>query len=234
MKRKTIVATTVMLVMTFAIFANSAVGMMFSPKEKLVREELTEITTFDEGVSGWKTFSLPFDSEISTDDIRVSHNGVLMNMQQAENQNLLYDDNIMVFSPADNCWQFVTDLEPGKAYIVYVLTSDDIVLSAVGAYRDGSGPITLQRGWNYFGLPTTEQIPVSGLRFSCEEKGIENLNIHRVHRLLVHKYQFWHLTNGDPYYGMIDLDNDVIVPGDGYLIYCYQNNVEVSFAPIFG
>jgi len=231
MKTKTTLITTMTLVLILAVFANTAVAfrMPFSRSE---REVLTEINTFDEGVAGWKTFSLPFDAEISTDDLRVSHNGVLMNLQQAQSQNLLYD-NIMVFDPTDNCWQFVTDLEPGNAYIVYVLVSDDITLSAVGSHSDGSGPITLQRGWNYFGLPTTEQIPVSGLRFSCDEKGIENLDIHRAHGILVHKYQFWHLTNGDPYYGVIDLDNDVIVPGDGYLIYCYQDNVEVSFAPIF-
>jgi len=235
MNKKIIIGTTLMLIITFAVFANTAVGVRFSRIERRAsHEELTEITTFDEGVViGWRYFSLPFDAEISTDDIRVSHNGALMNLNQAENQNILYD-SIMVYNPVNQCWDFTTDLEPGKAYIVYVLTSDDITLSAVGAYTDGSGPITLQRGWNYFGLPTTEQIPISTLRFSCEEKGIENLGIHGAHGILVNKYNFWHLTNtNNPYYESIDLDNDVIVPGDVYCIYCYRDGVEVSFAPVF-
>ena len=231
MKKKTMLATILMLVMTFAIFANSVVGIRLSPRERLVSRELTEITTFDEGVVGWKTFSLPFAATISKDDIRVTHNGIVLTLQEAHNQNIL-SNYIYVFDTVDNRWAFTTILEPGKAYMIPVSVSDDVTLSAVGTFTDGSEPIILQKGWNYFGLPTTDQVTVSTLKFSCEELDLSDLDIYAAHGTLVNKY-FWHLTNGNPFYDFVDLDNDAIVPGDGYCIYSYADNVEMSFVPIF-
>jgi len=232
MKKKILFATTMMLVITFALIANTAIGIRIDPRLKVSREKLTEITSFDQGVSGWKLFSLPFDASVSMDEIRVTYDGEVMTLNQASNANIICR-HIYVYDNEMNNWKFSSKFESGNGYMVYVYVNDEVTLSAVGIYNDCDEPIPLGIGWNYFGIPLSSTIPISGLRFSCTKMRLKNLNINQAHGILIDKNMFHATNTNNPFYKLVNLDSDLIIPGNVYLLVGLVDGVEMSYVSTF-
>ena len=232
MKKKAII-TTMMLLITFAILANSAMGIRISQKEELKKEVFTEIITLDEEIAGWKFFSIPFDAVLSVDSLRIKNDDVYLTLQEASNQNIMCSF-VYVYDSEMNNWRLCNECEPNKAYLVYVYVEDELTLGVFGSYKDGGSPLTLSKGWNYFGLPIRSTVPVLGLRLSSDRLGFSHLSLDKAHGILVDKHMFHATNTNDPTYEMVDIKNDVIEPGNVYMIYSYSDDVEISFAPVFG
>lgn len=229
MNKKIVIGTTLTLVIILAVFANTAVAFRISPiSRRSAPEILTEITTFDEECSGWKFFSVPFDASLSPEGIRITYQDTVMTLQDSFNRGILHED-IFVFDNENNQWNHLDQFETGKAYLAYAYVSDDITISAVGTYKDSSEPIMLYQDWNYFGLPTRSTIPLSSLRFSCASLGLSDLTLDQADGLLVSKHMFYATNTDDPFYDLVDLDKDIIMPGAVYLIGGLVDNVEMSF-----
>jgi len=235
MNKRIAIATTLTLVITFALVANTALGIRISPRARINPEKLTKITTFDEGCSGWKYFSIPFDASLSVQDIRITHNRVIMTLQEAFDSGLMLSQ-IYLRDNENPGYQVASSFETGKAYLCYVLVADDITLSAVGTFDDSNEPIELFQGWNYIGITTQSTIPLSNLRFSLEsDVGISlkepmyDLTFEEASDVLISSFMF-HATNTDePVYELFS--GDILVPGDVYLVYALHDGVMVSYVP---
>jgi hypothetical protein len=228
MKKKIIIATTLTLVITFALFANTALGIRISPQEKPSQERLTKITTFDEGCNGWKLFSISFDASLSINDIRVTRGRVVMTLQDAIDTGII-NKYIFTWNNEQQRYEIASNFETSKTYLCYVTISDDITLSAVGTFEDSDEPIELFQGWNFIGITTQITLPLSNLRFSCESEGISDLTLEEASDVLISSYIFYATNTNEPMYDVFS--GDILVPGDVYLIYALVDGVMMSYVP---
>jgi len=228
MNKKIAIATTLTLVITFALVANTAVGIRFRPIERVSHVELTEITTFDEGCSGWKFFSVPFEASVYTKDIKITYQGTIMTLQDSFDRGILHK-YIYVFDNENKNWNYFDQFETGRVYLAYSHVSDDITISAVGTFDDSDEPIELFQGLNYIGITTQSTIPLSNLRFSCETEGLDDMSFEDACSVLIDSHIFYATNTDEPVYELFS--GDVLVPGDVYLIYALADGVMMSYVP---
>lgn len=221
---KKIILGIVALVMCTTMLSTTAMsaGLLDGGRSSLESKKVifTTIKTC-EASKGWKYFSLPFDAAISKDKLMIQAGSKLLTFNQAVEKGIV-DPTIFVFNNELQRWDIATILEAGKGYIVYVYADDGIILKAAGSFKMGLRPIMLSAGWDYFGITVNKPIALSHVL-------INGLTLRDAAKKGIVEASIFHYNEVKGWFNYLNVDKDCLMPGEVYMIYSYQDNVELSF-----
>jgi hypothetical protein len=234
MNKKIITISVALVILTVALATPALADRprINPPRQKIPLSSMTHIKTVEaRDNNGFVYFSLPFADDLEVSDLRITHNGQVFTFEEASSGGNRIVDPV-IFAREDGLWNYYRcgDMLPGagRVLVIYVYTTDEIVLSAAGNDFQMGNRIKLEKGMNFIGIPHDQPVNVDDIV------------------VLYHGQNFTWSEVTNPTYPPPIVDPVIfayepetqrfsdyfcegeLLPGEVYLIYCYNNSVELD------